>query len=111
MAVCAVLGAIRPPTGRWLHLKNNDGVADADEVFDANGVPVGQANAAVTGGATNCFRIVSAMHANSRLVQSHPNDTHEIVWPLWEIEIIFRPNSVVEHSFILANPRPGRSAN
>src|SRR6266487_146914 len=61
------------------HLKNEDCIADADEVFHPRGVPVCQANAAVTGGTANCLRIVRAVNADARLVQPHPENTYEIV--------------------------------
>jgi hypothetical protein len=61
--------------------KNDDRVAHADEVFDARSVPVGQADAAVAGGAADRLRIVRAVDADAGLVQAHPKNTYEIIRP------------------------------
>src|SRR2546425_7927103 len=90
--------------------ENDHCIADADEVFDSRGVPIREANAAVTGGSTNRLRIVCAMNADAGFVQAHPNYTDEIVRAGRKIVIIFRANSVVEHSFVVAEPWPGRRA-
>jgi hypothetical protein len=54
------------------HLKNDDGIPHAHEVFHARGVPVGEANATVARSAANCLRIIRAVNADSGLVQAHP---------------------------------------
>src|SRR5260370_19370706 len=90
--------------------ENNDRIADADEVFDSRGVPVRETNATVTGGAADRLRIVCAVNADAGFVQTHPNYTDEIVRARREVVIIFRANSVVEHSFVVAEPWPGRPA-
>ena len=61
--------------------KNDDRVADADEVFDARGVPVGQADAAVASGTADGLRIVRAVDADAGLVQAHPENAYEIIRP------------------------------
>src|SRR5207253_8414305 len=90
--------------------ENDDCIADADEVFDSRGVPVRETNATVTGGAADRLRIICAVNADAGFVQAHPNYTDEIVRARRQIVIIFRANSVVEHSFVVAEPRPGRRA-
>src|SRR5256885_6305883 len=91
--------------------ENDDGIADTDQFFDSDSIPVGEPNAAVAGGATDRFRIVGAVHSDSRLVESHPNYADEIVRARWQIEIVFGANAVVQHSFVVAKPRPGRRAD
>src|SRR5207302_3177370 len=90
--------------------ENNDGIADADEVFDPRGVPIREANAAVTRGPADRPPPLCAVNADAGFVQAHPNYTDEIVRAGREIVIIFRANSVVEHSFVVAEPWPGRRA-
>src|SRR5881398_3572416 len=90
--------------------ENDDGIADADQVFDAGGIPVGQTNASVAGSATDRLRIIGSVNADAGFVQAHPDDADKIVGTWREIIIIFRADSVVEHPFIVAKPRPGRRA-
>src|SRR5205823_10149153 len=87
-------------------LENKDSVPYTYEVFHAGGVPVRQANAAMTGGAADCLRIVGAVNADAGLVQTHPKDANEVVRAWWKIVIVFRAHAVVEHAFIVAEPRP-----
>jgi hypothetical protein len=54
------------------HLKNDDGIPHADEIFHARGVPVGQANTAVARSTANCLRIIRAVNTDSGFVQAHP---------------------------------------
>ena len=84
-----------PRSGQRLHLENDDGVAFADEVFHAGGVPVGEANAAVAGGAADGLRIVRAVNADAGFVQAHPENADEIVRAGREIIEIFRAHAVV----------------
>ena len=91
-------------------LKNNHGIADADEVFDAGGVPVRQPNATVTRGPANCFRIVRAVNADTWFVQPHPEHADEVVRAGRKIVIVLSPHTVVEHAFVVAEPRPNGHA-
>ena len=50
------------------HLEDEDGIADANEVFHTRGVPVCQANTAMAGGTANCLGIVRPVNANAGLV-------------------------------------------
>src|SRR5260370_20262383 len=59
--------------------ENDNGVANADEVFDARGVPVGQSNTAVTCGPTYGLRIVRSVDTDARFVQAHPENADEVV--------------------------------
>ncbi len=65
-------GSGEPPLPSQIRVKggskNDYGVADSDQVFDAGCVPVRQANATAAGGAADCFRIVCAMNSNAGLV-------------------------------------------
>src|SRR5437660_9117745 len=90
--------------------ENDDCIANADEVFHSCGVPIREANATVTGGAADRLRIVCAVNADAGFIQAHPNYTDEIVRARQKVVIIFRANSVVEHSFVVAEPWPGRRA-
>src|SRR5262249_37682495 len=90
--------------------ENNDRIADANQVLDAHGVPIGEPNAAVTGGAADGFRIIRAVNSDAWLVQAHPKHANQIVRPGREIEIIFGAHAVVEHALIVAEPGPGRGA-
>src|SRR5437868_6764838 len=71
-----------------LYLKNNHGVADADLIFQANDVPVGDANATVTGGAPDGFGIVGAMNSDARFVETHPHYADQIIRSRWQIVIL-----------------------
>src|SRR5439155_5144719 len=88
-----------------------DGIADADQVFDAGGIPVGQTNASVTRRAADRFGIVGAVHSDSRFVQAHPTHADQIVGAGRQIVVIFAPNTVVKHRFVIAEPRPRRGAD
>jgi hypothetical protein len=48
-------------------LKNGNNVIDSHEFLHPRGVPVCGANAAVTGSAADCFRLISAVDADMRL--------------------------------------------
>src|SRR5437764_13251112 len=86
-------------------LENKDSIPYTYEVFHAGGVPVRQANAAVTGGAADCLRIVGAVNADAGLVQTHPKDANEAVRAGWKIVIVLRAHADVEHALYLADPR------
>src|SRR5450631_54796 len=43
-------------------------------------VPIGETNAAVTGGAANCFRDFGAVDAAAFVIELHPENSHGIVW-------------------------------
>src|SRR5438105_13014636 len=90
--------------------ENYDRITDADQVFDANRVPVRQTNAAVTRGAADRLRIIRSVNADAGFVQAHPKHADEIVRSGWEIEIVFGADAVVQHSFIVAKPWPGCGA-
>src|SRR5438874_1236326 len=90
--------------------ENYDRVADADQVFDANGVPVGQTNATVTRGAADRLRIIRSVNADAGFVQAHPKHAHEIVRSRWKMEIVFGADTVIQHSFIVPKPGPGCGA-
>ena len=92
------------------YLENDYRVADADEVFDARGVPVGQADAAVAGGAADRLRIVRAVDADTGLVQTYPENAHEIIRPGRKVEVILGAHAVIEHAFVVAKPRHRRHA-
>src|SRR5437870_1057155 len=77
--------------------KNDDRVTDADEVFDTNGVPIGQANAAVTGRAPDRLRVVRSVNSNSRSVQPHPKHADQVVWAGRQIVIFLASHAVVQH--------------
>jgi len=68
------------PRFRAKKVKNDDGVADADEVFDARGSQFAS-EAAVARGSDQSFLDVSGRAFRFRLVESHPNDAYEIVRP------------------------------
>src|SRR5205807_1867534 len=86
--------------------ENENSIPYTYEVFHARGVPVRQANAAVTGGAADCLGIVGAVNADAGLVQTHPKNANEIVRAWWKIVIVFRAHTVIEHAFIVTEPRP-----
>src|SRR2546421_6888773 len=90
--------------------ENYDRVADADQVFDANGVPVRQTNAAVACCPADRLRIIRSVNADAGFVQAHPKHADEIVRSRWEIEIVFGADAIIQHSFIVTKPRPGRGA-
>src|SRR5215212_3253678 len=52
-----------------LHSEDDDSVTDADKLLDPGCVPVSQTDATVTGGSADCFGIVSAMDADTWLIQ------------------------------------------
>src|ERR1041385_2221615 len=87
-------------------LENDHGIAYGNDVLHSRGVPVGQSNAAMAGGPTDCFRIVGPVNADTWLVQAHPKDTDQIVRARREIEIFFSANAVIEHPFVVAKPGP-----
>ena len=86
--------------------EDDDGIAYANEVFNSRGVPVGQADAAVAGGATDGFGIVGAVDANTGLVDPYPKETYQIVRPRGKVVVIVSPNTVVQHPFIVTEPWP-----
>src|SRR2546423_1345576 len=86
--------------------ENENSIPYTYEVFHARSIPVRQANATMTGGAADCLGIVGAVNADAGLVQTHPKNTNEIVWTWWKIVIVFCAHAVVEHAFIVAEPRP-----
>src|SRR5438876_3606791 len=98
-------GRVRSPGS-----ENDDSIAYTHEVFHARSVPVRQPNAAVTCGAADCLWIVRAVNADARFVQAHPQDPNEVVWARWEVVIVFRAHTIVEHAFIVAKPRPNARA-
>src|SRR5437588_12955012 len=87
--------------------KNNYRIADADEVFDPDRVPIGETNTSVTGGAANRFRIVGAVHSDAGFVQAHPNHADQIIRTGRETVIILGANAVIKHYFVVTEPRPG----
>src|SRR5947207_9879515 len=60
----------------------------------------------MTGSAADCLGIVRAVNTDARLVQAHPENTDEIVRAWWKIVIVFRAHTVIEHPFVIAEPRP-----
>src|SRR5262245_10571109 len=92
--------------GRRIYLENDYGVPDAYEVFYARGVPVGEANATMARGATDCLWIIRAVNADARFVQPHPQNANEIVRSRREIVIIFSSHAVVQHAFVVTEPGP-----
>src|SRR6266704_2779200 len=75
--------------------ENDYGIACADEVLDARGVPVRKSNATVTCGAANCFGIVRAVNADARFVQAHPEHADEVVRAGWKIVVVLGSHAVV----------------
>src|SRR5438270_2794369 len=90
--------------------ENDYGVAHADEVFDANGVPVSETNATVTCCPADRLRIIRSVNADAGFVQAHPKHADEIVRSGREIKIIFGADAIIQHSFIVAKPWPGCGA-
>src|ERR1700736_154017 len=91
--------------------ENDDRISDADELFDPDGVPIRQTNAAVTRSPADRFRIIGAVDADTRSVQAHPDYANEIVRAGRKVVVIFSPNAVIEHSFVVAKPGPSRRTN
>lgn len=56
----------------------------AEEQREADGVPVGEADAAGTEGAADGFGIVRSVEADAWLVDSGPENAHGVVWSGWE---------------------------
>ena len=52
--------------------KNGDHVADRHQFFDASRIPIGGTDTAMAGGAPDGLRIICAMNANVRFVQTGP---------------------------------------
>src|ERR1700736_3880043 len=90
--------------------ENDDGIADADEVFHSNADSAPQMNATLYGSAPNRLRIVGSVYADAGFVQAHPNHPYEIVRAGREIVIIFRADAVVQHAFVVSEPWPGGGA-
>src|SRR5437899_6479334 len=86
--------------------ENENSIPYTYEVFHARSIPVRQANATMTGGAADCLGIVSAVNADAGLVQTHPKNANEIIRAWRKIVVVFRAHAVVEHAFIVAEPRP-----
>src|SRR5439155_15461868 len=96
----------RPPTGRWLQLKDDHGVPYANEIFHARGVPVCEANTTVACGAANCLGIIRPVNADAWFIQPHPENAHQVVRARWEIVIVLSAHTVVQHAFIVTEPWP-----
>ena len=90
--------------------ENNDGVADADQVFNPNGVPVREANATVTRSAADRLRIIGAVNADAGFVQTHPKHANQIIRAGGQVVIVFRPDAIVKHALVIAKPGPRRRA-
>src|SRR5436305_3824208 len=86
--------------------ENENSIPYTYEIFHARSIPVRQANATVTGSAADGFGIVRAVNPDAGLVQTHPKNANEIVRTWWKVVIVFRAHAVVEHAFIVAEPRP-----
>src|SRR5438552_17440218 len=86
--------------------ENKNGIPYTYEIFHARSIPVCQANAAVTGCAADGFGIVRAVNSDAGLVQSHPKDANEIVRTRWQVVMVLGAHAVLEHPFIVAEPRP-----
>jgi hypothetical protein len=68
----AVAGATREcklaiPKANATPLEDGNNIAHGDEFLDPRSVPICRPNAAVTGGAADCFRLVRPMDADVRL--------------------------------------------
>src|ERR1700716_1685579 len=87
-------------------LINLDHVPGADEIFHARGVPIGQTNATVAGGAPDRLRIVCSVNADARFVESAPENADEIIWSGRKVVILLGSDAVVEHPFVVAKPGP-----
>src|SRR5213076_2756861 len=86
--------------------ENENSIPYTYEIFHARSIPVRQANAAVTGGAADGFGIVRVVNLDAGFFFFKQKTAYEIVRTWWKVVIVFGAHAVVEHAFIVAEPRP-----
>src|SRR5437762_12768037 len=75
--------------------ENKNGIPYTYEIFHASSIPVSQANAVVTGCATDAIGTARAVYSDVVPVQTHPKDAKSIVRSWWKAVIAFGSHAEV----------------
>ena len=90
--------------------KDRNNIAYGNKFLHPRGVPVGGADAPVTGCATDRFRLVRSVNTNMRFAQAHPQNTNRIIRSGWQDECGVAFDTVIQDAFIMAKNRQSRDA-